>query len=177
MMLEPWRRGASAAVFTMLAVAACGRGVPAVEVGRAAPAYSATLLDGTEISLESLRGKPVLLNVWATWCAPCREEIPYLSRLYSQHRADGLEIIGVSIDARGEDEKIADFAHEIGMRYSIWLDPDQRVAATFLAFGVPASYLVDRHGVLRWKHVGVLRPTNAVFTTALEEVLKDRATP
>jgi cytochrome c-type biogenesis protein len=126
------------------------------------------------VSLSDLQGKPVLLNVWATWCAPCREEIPYLTRLYAQHHAEGLEIIGVSIDARGEDEKVADFAKEIGMSYPIWLDPNQRVAATFLAFGVPASYLVDRHGVLRWKHVGVLRPTNGVFTAALEEVLRDR---
>lgn len=176
-MRERWVRCGLTTFLSMLALAACGERVPSVEVGRAAPAYAATLLDGTEISLETLRGKPVLLNVWATWCAPCREEIPYLSRLYSQHRADGLEIIGVSIDARGEDEKIADFAKEIGMRYPIWLDPDQRVAATFLAFGVPASYLVDRNGVLRWKHVGVLRPTNAVFTAALEEVLRDRTTP
>lgn len=158
----------------VLSFTACRRDTPSVEVGRAAPAYEATTLDGSGVSLEQLRGKPVLLNVWATWCAPCREEIPYLSRLYDQHHTEGLEIIGVSIDARGEDEKIADFAKEIGMRYPIWLDPNQRVAATFLAFGVPASYLVDRHGVLRWKHVGVLRPTNAVFTAALEEVLKDR---
>jgi cytochrome c-type biogenesis protein len=176
-MVARWCRSTAAILLYCSFSAACGGDVPAVEVGRAAPAYAAVTLEGEDVSLERLRGKPVLLNVWATWCAPCREEIPYLSRLFAEHRDEGLEIIGVSIDARGEDEKIAEFAKDIGMRYPVWLDPDQRVAATFLAFGVPASYLVDRHGVLRWKHVGVLRPTNTVFTAALEGVLKDRPAP
>ena len=146
----------------------------AVAVGRAAPAYQATKLDGSHTSLQQLRGQVVLLNVWATWCAPCREEIPYLRRLYAEHHADGLEIVGVSIDARGEEDRIASFARELDMRYPIWIDPNQRVTATFLSFGVPASYLVDRQGVLRWKHVGVLRSTNGVFNAALEETLRNR---
>jgi len=159
---------------TLLVNVGCRRGESTVEVGRPAPAYQASTLDGSGTSLDQLRGKVVLLNVWATWCTPCREEIPYLKQLYDEYHARGLEIVGVSIDARGEQERITSFARELGMRYPIWLDPDQRVTATFLAFGVPASYLVDQRGILRWKHVGVLRATNGVFNAALEEVLKER---
>lgn len=159
-------------------VAACagpGRDGPArVEVGFEAPSYAARDLRGDSVSLAHLRGKPVLLNVWATWCLPCKEEIPYLESLYAKHAADGLQIVGVSIDARGDESKIESFARDFRMTYAIWRDPDERVNARFLAIGVPSTYLIDRDGVLRWKHLGTLRPTSAGFQEALEQVLRDK---
>ena len=163
----------------LVAVAGCvGSEPPArVEVGLEAPSYAARNLKGDSVSLALLRGKPVLLNVWATWCLPCKEEIPYLEKLHAEHVAKGLQIIGVSIDARGDEAKIESFANDFRMTYPIWRDPDERVNTRFLAIGVPSTYLIDRDGVLRWKHLGTLRPTSAGFQAALEEVLKSADKP
>ena len=155
----------------------CGEGGSrdVVEVGRAAPGYAATSLGGDSVSLASLRGNVVLLNVWATWCNPCKVEIPYLQELHTRYASNGLRIVGVSIDAAGGEESISEFAKEMGMTYPIWRDPDQDVMTRFLAVGVPASFLIDRGGVLRWKHVGVVRSTNAEFTAILSQALAERA--
>jgi peroxiredoxin len=166
----PWRRALAVAA---LALTACARpDLPAVAaLGQRAPAYTATALDGGLVSLADYDGKVVLLNVWATWCAPCREEIPYLNTLHDAHASDGLAIIGVSVDATGSEATIREFRTDFRMAYPIWLDPDERVQATFLALGVPASYLIDREGILRWKHLGTLRPSDSTFTRALQDAL------
>jgi len=159
-----------------LLFAACSRSEnpPArVEIGQEAPPYAARALNGDSVSLALLRGKPVLLNVWATWCLPCKEEIPYLESLHGKHAAQGLQIIGVSVDARGDEAKINEFARDFSMSYPIWRDPDERVNSRFLAIGVPSTYLIDRNGILRWKHLGTLRATTPGFAAALEQVLKE----
>lgn len=169
-------RGLSALValvaITAVSATACSRdSMPRVEVGRPAPRYAATTLAGDSASTSALAGKVVLLNIWATWCAPCREEIPFLQSLYDQHRGDGLEIVGVSVDARGQESAIRDFATEFRMTYPIWRDPDERVQTMFLALGVPASYLIDRNGVLRWKRLGTIRASDTTLTRALADAL------
>jgi peroxiredoxin len=161
-----------------LGVAACDKGSGsqpsnAVAVGKPAPAYAAQALDGTPVSLADQRGKVVLLNIWATWCKPCREEIPALEELHQRHAAEGLLIAGVSIDQPGDSAKIVSFANALGATYTLWHDPDDRVSTTFLAIGVPASYLIGRDGTLRWRHVGPVKaddgPLNAALKVALEE--------
>ena len=144
-----------------------------VEIGRRGAVVRARALGGDSVSLALLRGKPVLLNVWATWCLPCKEEIPYLESLHGKHAAQGLQIVGVSVDARGDEEKINEFARDFSMTYPIWRDPDERVNSRFLAIGVPSTYLIDRNGILRWKHLGTLRATTPGFAAALEQVLKE----
>jgi len=185
-MTRPWHRLVRIAVLrpaaillgALLAAGACqipgDRAV--VEVGKHAPAYSAVALGGKRVSLDDLEGRVVLLNIWATWCAPCREEIPYLQELYEKYSRQGLEVVGVSVDAAGEDEQIKAFLAELRVSYPIWRDPEQRVMSLFLSLGVPASYLLDRNGVLRWKHLGVLRPENKEFSAALESALAEGAT-
>jgi cytochrome c-type biogenesis protein len=117
----------------------------------------------------------VLLNIWATWCAPCREEIPYLQSLYEQHRQAGLEIIGVSVDARGQEAAIQAFVKDFGMTYPVWRDPDERVQSMFLALGVPASYLIDRRGILRWRRLGTISAADTALSNALTEALRTPA--
>ena len=154
-----------------LAIGCSGDPMPRVGVGRPAPRYAATTLTGDSVSTSALAGKVVLLNIWATWCAPCREEIPFLESLYQRHRGEGLEIVGVSVDARGQDDQIRSFASEFRMTYPIWRDPDERVQSLYMALGVPSSYLIDRGGILRWQRLGTLRVSDTTLTRALTQAL------
>jgi cytochrome c biogenesis protein CcmG, thiol:disulfide interchange protein DsbE len=170
------RRAAGAVVAAIAAhVAACGEDgarTPApVSIGRPAPAYRATTLEGDSISLQALRGKVVLLNVWATWCHPCREEVPFLQGLHERHASRGLELVGVSVDAAGEERSILDFARRYGMTYPVWRDPAERVSSTFLIIGVPASFLVGRDGTLLWRKTGPVSESDTAFARLLEQAL------
>ena len=142
-----------------------------VRIGAPAPAYAATTLAGDSVSLEMLRGKVILLNIWATWCAPCRDEIPVLQALHEEHARAGLEILGVSVDARGEEDRIGTFASRIGMTYPVWHDPDERVSAVYRSIGVPSTYLIDRAGVLRWQRIGPIAEGDTAFLRVLRAAL------
>jgi thiol-disulfide isomerase/thioredoxin len=145
-----------------------------VAVGSPAPSYAAVRLGGDSVSLESLRGKVVMLNIWATWCAPCRDEIPVLQALHEQYGRDGLEIVGVSVDARGEDARIRDFARGMRMTYPIWHDPDDRVSSLYRAIGVPATYLIDREGILRWRRIGPIEAADTSLIRSITDALSSR---
>ena len=167
-------RAAFYAIAALALVACAGdHNVPArpLEIGQTAPHYSAVSLTGDSVSLAQLRGRVVLLNVWATWCHPCREEIPVLQALHARYASRGLELVGVSVDARGQEATIREFATDFRMTYPLWLDPDERVQSTFLAIGVPATFLVDRDGVLRWRHVGPVRANDTTLVRELERTL------
>jgi thiol-disulfide isomerase/thioredoxin len=160
-------------VAVVLACAANNDATPrAPELGKAAPDYHAVSLSGDSVSLSQMRGRVVLLNVWATWCHPCREEIPVLQALHAQYASAGLSLVGVSVDARGEEDAIREFAKDFKMTYPLWLDPDERVQSTFLAIGVPATFLIDRGGILRWRHVGPVRANDATLMRELERALQ-----
>lgn len=173
-----WRRPAARALGAALVVAAVACGgestrtvASTVTVGQPAPAYAATLLDGTPTSLANHRGEVVLLNVWATWCKPCREEIPALDSLHREFGARGLRVVGVSIDVAGDTGLIAGFARGLGASYELWLDPDDKVSTTFRAIGVPSTALVDREGVLRWRHMGPVRASDVTLRALLDSAL------
>jgi len=149
-----------------------GSGGPArVDVGLPVPAYSALSLSGDSVSLAAQRGKVVLLNVWATWCHPCRDEIPELQAIHEKYAARGLELVGVSVDTESADDAIRAFARDFRMTYAIWRDPGERVSAQFHIVGVPTTFLIDREGVLRWRKTGPIQPGDAALTKALEQAL------
>jgi peroxiredoxin len=147
--------------------------IPSGGVGAPAPSYRAATMAGDTSSLESLRGRTVLLNVWATWCHPCREELPVLQQLHETHASRGLVIVGVSIDASGSHGAIAEFAANYGVTYPLWHDPDNTVSAVFQGIGVPLSVLIGPDGIIRWKHLGPVRANDAALAAALEEALRD----
>lgn len=167
------------AVGATLLVVACSRGDGAegkaereqVAVGAPAPAYATVALNGDSVSLASLRGKVVLFNIWATWCHPCRDEIPELRALHAKYKDRGLELVGVSVDADGTDDAIKGFMEEFRMTYPVWRDPDERVSTKFLAIGVPATYLIDREGILRWRKTGPIAPNDSTLAAAIERAL------
>ena len=167
---------AGLATVLVVALAGCdGAGPMPGQVGATAPDYGAIELDGDSIRLADLRGDVVLLNVWATWCHPCREEIPALQALHEQHAGRGLQVVGVSVDAGGlaDADRVRAFADEFGVTYPIWLDPNERVAREFFTIGVPTTVLIGRDGLIRWRHTGPIREGDREATRAIETALRE----
>ncbi len=165
--------GVAAALF---AAAACGGDHPGqIEIGLPVPAYSALTLGGAPASLADLKGRVVLLNGWATWCIPCQREVPALEKLYMARRAEGLEIIGVNVDVSGAENRVREFMSTYQMTYPVWRDPADVFSGLFRAYGLPASYLIGRDGILRWHQVGEVDPESPSFKTALSAALAEPA--
>jgi len=119
-------------------------GGPASLAGAPAQSYEVTGLDGRPAALQSYRGHVVLLNLWASWCAPCRSETPALEKLYRQDRSRGLVVIGV--DQGDSADAAREFVHELGLTYPIWLDDEQQYGRAYAAVGLPTSLVIGKDG-------------------------------
>lgn len=144
-------------------------GPPAV--GNRMPSYEATGLDGSPFRLSERNGKVVLLNVWATWCGPCRYEIPELQALHEKFGAKGLEVVGVSIDDPGAQNDVRAFVTSYKVGYPVVLDPGGRIAELFETTVIPTSVLIDRKGTIVWMHRGVVTQSNRALQDALQKAL------
>ncbi|HUP50375.1 MAG TPA: TlpA disulfide reductase family protein [Thermoanaerobaculia bacterium] len=142
-----------------------------VEVGRPMPSYSAELLDGSTFDVAKERGNVLFLNLWATWCGPCRYEIPELEKLHNEHLAERFKVVGVSVD-EGGDQVVREFVEEQRMTYPIVLDPEGRLAMLFDTMILPTSAIVDRNGTVIWKKIGVVSLGDAEMMRAIEQALK-----
>ncbi len=156
---------------SLLLIAGCGDARSFGRVGEIAPPYAARGLSGDSVRLADLRGKAVLLNVWATWCIPCRKELPELQALHTKLASRGLQVVGVSVDEGNDDAAVRDFAHEFGITYRIVRDPHELVYNAFAIPGVPASFLIDRTGKVVWRHLGPFTATDPELMAALQKVL------
>lgn len=156
---------AIAAFALILALAAGGylfyqaRKSPTVLEGSTAPDFSLPLLEGGEARLSDYRGKVVLLNIWATWCGPCRTEMPYMERMYQSLQGQPFEILAVSVDEKGAED-VAPFVRELGLSFPILLDPDKKVEGLYQTSRVPESFIIDKNGVVRRLVIGPLQPSH-----------------
>lgn len=144
---------------------------PSGAVGSQAPDYAAPTLDGDTISLAELRGNAVLLNVWATWCPPCRREMPDLQALHEEFGGAGLRVVGVSIDAAGADEMVREFLEDYGITYTILRDPADRITSLFPAPGVPNTILIDAEGKVAWRRLGEVTADDPSLREAIARAL------
>lgn len=123
------------------------------------PQYRYVTLDGQEISDASLRGKVVLVNFWATWCTPCRVEMPALQRMHERHGPDGFVVVGLAVD-RASTEAVRDFVRARGVRYPIaHVSGDAEVLFGGVR-GYPTSFLLDRRGKIRHTVIGPVAPVS-----------------
>jgi len=133
-----------------------------VEVGTTAPDFAARDLEGNPVRIADLRGHVVLLNIWATWCPPCLEEMPSMQRLHEEFGDRGLHIVAVSIDAPlGRVDvggrpggNVEAFAQEMGLTFPLWLDPAGDIQRVYRTTGVPESFVIDRQGAIVKKVIG-----------------------
>jgi peroxiredoxin len=130
------------------------RGAPAPDfsLARHVPEGGASDATSGEIALDTLRGRVVLVNFWATWCEPCEREMPAMQRLYERLPRDRFELVAISIDE--EPEKIDAFVQRYALTFPILVDPGKKVATTYQTMGVPESLLVDPDGRIVERYVG-----------------------
>lgn len=130
--------------------------------------------EGRKRTLAQFRDKVVLLNIWATWCAPCREEMPALDRLQRNHGGPDFEVVALSIDSAGASV-VKRFYEEVGVRsLAIYIDPTMRTTATLAAVGVPTTLLIDRQGRELGRRTGPAEWDGPQSVAIIEEYLKDR---
>lgn len=134
------------------------------------PNLSLPTLDGKKWNLNEQRGRIVLMNFWATWCAPCREEVPYLVNLYGKYKASGLEVVGVTIDSENTGQ-INNFIKEFEMNYTILLSVPGSLLSQQKA--VPMSLLIDEKGILAKKYVGAVK--ESVFEQDIKDLLAKKS--
>ena len=125
-----------------------------VEVGKTAPDFELQTLEGKSVRLSDFRGKAVVLNFWATWCDPCKIEMPWLVELQTQYGPQGLQVVGVAMDDSGKDA-IQQFARQMGLNYVI-LQGKNAVGDAYGATGYPTTVYIDRSGKVRNKILGLV---------------------
>ncbi|MGH7320559.1 MAG: TlpA disulfide reductase family protein [Candidatus Rokuibacteriota bacterium] len=145
----------------------------APEVGRLAPDFALRDLRGRAVRLAHFKGRTaVVINFWATWCLPCRDELPTLEWL-ARARAETLTVLGVSLDTVAA-AKVRAFATELGVTFPILRDPDFGSARLYRVRGLPASFVIDRSGVVRHRELGYRDWTTRESQVLLDEILRSR---
>ena len=124
-----------------------------IEAGLPAPNFTFPGLDGKMVSLSDYRGAVVLVNIWATWCPPCVDEMPSLEKLYKELKGENFEILAVSIDAAGTTA-VAPFMKKHNLSFPALMDPNGTISALYQTTGVPESFIVNQEGVLINKIIG-----------------------
>jgi len=126
------------------------------------------------VSTADLRGKPLLLTSWATWCAVCKTELPKIERLYKRQRSHGLQIVAVNVNAEGASYMVRRIASSLGLTMPLWSDPDNAYTAKFHGVGVPTTVLLDADGRIAQVWQGELNPDDPATAEAIEAVLPAR---
>ena len=156
--MKKWQQTAGVLLILALAVAACGgpgEAVPqGINQGNRARDFTLTSLDGSEVSLSDFDDSVVLINFWATWCPPCRAEIPDFEEAYRAHKDDGFMVLGINVE---ESHKLVEpFVNSVDMTYPVLLDERGQVMQEYRGMGLPMSLLVDKDGVIQQRHMGTL---------------------
>lgn len=123
------------------------------EVDAPAPDFKLETLDGQSRQISALRGRILIINFWATWCGPCRQEMPLLQATQDQHAG---QVLALAVNNAESPQTVKKFVDELGLRMDILLDPEMKVSELYRVRGFPTTIFVDQQGVIRYQHVGVL---------------------
>jgi peroxiredoxin len=156
-------------VGTLLAVGASAA-MSAIAPAALAPDFTLHTLGGPNLRLQEQRGRVVMVNFWATWCAPCRQEMPQLNKLYEKYRASGFVLLGVNVD--DDTRHAADVASKLGLKFPVLLDTDKAVSRLYDLSTMPSTVLIDRDGRVRYVHRGYLVGDEEMYDKQIRDLLK-----
>lgn len=144
------------ALLLLFAVFAFFTGFTSRDAGQKAPNFKLKTIDGKTIELSKLKGKTVVVNFWATWCGPCRAEIPGFIQVYDKYKSKGLEIVGISLDQGGWSD-VKPFVKKYGIPYPIVLGNQQVARAYGNIDAIPTTFIVDKNGSIVDRHLGYMK--------------------
>ena len=144
-----------------------------VEVGSEAPQIHGVTLDGArrQKSLADYEGKVLLINVWATWCEPCRVEMPSIEKLHREFASQGLAVVAISIDDASAEQRIRDFVKELGLTFEVLHDPGQVTTRNYQIVAYPETFVVARDGTIRRKLIGAADWSSDANRALMRELL------
>lgn len=133
-----------------------------ITTGVLAPAFTMKNLEGKDVSLEDYRGKKVMLNFWATWCPPCKAEMPALEKLYQQ-KSDEIEVLAVNLDSQND---VAGFVNKNQLTFPVLLDENGETQQAYSIISIPTTFIIDEKGIIVKKHIG------SMSYEQMEEIIK-----
>lgn len=142
------------------------------QVGFLAPDFSLESIDGEPVTLADLRGQAVLLNIWASWCPPCRAEMPAMEIIFQEYQDRGVVILAVNSTVQDQKSAAVDFVNELGLTFPILFDYDGSVSRAYRVEALPTSYFIDKEGIIREIVIGGPMP-EALLRQRIEKMLKD----
>lgn len=139
--------GISACLILLLMLVPRSDADTVLQIGQAAPDFELETLEGERVRLSELKGQPVVVNFWATWCTPCRKEMPDFQFVLDKYQDQGLHLYGINV---GESEvAVADFRDRVGVRFPILIDKDESVQTDYKILPLPATFFIDQEGIIR----------------------------
>lgn len=151
-------------------LAFCAGVAAAVPTGTA-PDFTLRTMDGPNLRLQEQRGRVVMVNFWATWCGPCRQEMPELNKLYEKYRSSGFVLLGVNVD--DDTRNAASVATKLGVKFPVLLDTDKAVSKRYDLATMPSTVLIDRDGKVRYVHRGYRDGFEDLYEKQIRELLKE----
>ena len=150
--------------------AAIGPAASAIAPATAAPDFTLHAMGGPNLRLKEQRGRVVMVNFWATWCGPCRQEMPQLNRLYEKYKGSGFVLLGVNVD--DDVAKATEVAGKLGVTFPVLLDTDKTVSKLYDLSTMPSTVLIDRDGKVRYVHRGYLSGYEDNYEKQIRELLR-----
>jgi len=145
--------------------------VNAVGLKERAPDFTLKSLEGSNLRLEEYRGQVVLINFWASWCGPCRQEMPLLDRLHHRYEDTGFAVLGVNVE--GEIEPAQDIVDKTNVTFPILIDDGQKVSEMYNLQAMPSTVVVDRDGVVRYIHLGYKPGDEAKYVEVVKQLIRE----
>jgi len=142
----------------------------AIAPATAAPDFTLHAMGGSNLRLKEQRGRVVMVNFWATWCGPCRQEMPQLNRLYEKYKSSGFVLLGVNVD--DDTAKAAEVAAKLGVTFPVLLDTEKTVSKLYDLSTMPSTVIIDREGKVRYVHRGYLAGYEDNYEKQIRELLK-----
>ena len=146
-------------------------GITARAISGIAPDFALQSRDGETVTLAGLRGQVVMINFWATWCGPCREEMPHLEALHQRYSALGFTLLGVNVEEDSENAEA--WLEEMPVSFPILFDPENRVSVLYNVLAMPSTVLVDRQGNLRFLHHGYQPGYENEYQTQIRALIRE----
>jgi thiol-disulfide isomerase/thioredoxin len=141
---------------------------PAPKVGRLAPDFTLTDLEGNSVSLSDFRGKAVFINFWATWCPPCRAEMPEIEAIYQEYK--GKDVVVIGVDLLEDADVVRQYVQKGGFSWVFVFDTTGKVADNYAITAIPTSFFLDKEGIIRAVHIGAM--TKRVMESQLAKAMK-----